>query len=60
MLMSSSVHYVKRPGAVLEAGNIVAHLQLDDPSRVQQVNSIPLNTPLHFLGHQACPEQTCQ
>ncbi|KAL5009691.1 hypothetical protein ScPMuIL_011996 [Solemya velum] len=47
------VHYVKRPGAVLEAGNIVAHLQLDDPSRVQQAQkfegSLPvlLNPPTH-------------
>ena len=30
------VHFVKRPGAVLDAGNIVARLDLDDPSRVQQ------------------------
>ena len=29
------VHYVKRPGAALDAGGIIAHLQLDDPSRVQ-------------------------
>jgi len=29
------VHYVKRPGAVLDAGSILARLQLDDPSRVQ-------------------------
>ncbi|XP_074643040.1 acetyl-CoA carboxylase-like isoform X2 [Tubulanus polymorphus] len=33
---SGCVHYVKRPGAVLDAGNIVARLQLDDPSRVKQ------------------------
>ncbi|XP_062596285.1 acetyl-CoA carboxylase 1-like isoform X10 [Saccostrea cucullata] len=33
------VHYVKRPGAVLEGGSIVAHLDLDDPSRVQQAQS---------------------
>nr|WDE40200.1 acetyl-CoA carboxylase [Tegillarca granosa] len=30
------VHYVKRPGAVLDPGSVVAHLDLDDPSRVQQ------------------------
>ncbi|KAK3798057.1 hypothetical protein RRG08_034617 [Elysia crispata] len=30
------VHYLKRPGAVLDAGCIVAYLSLDDPSRVQQ------------------------
>ncbi|XP_033740192.1 acetyl-CoA carboxylase-like isoform X1 [Pecten maximus] len=30
------IHYVKRPGAVLDAGTIVARLDLDDPSKVQQ------------------------
>ena len=34
-----SVHYVKRPGAVLDGGSIVANLDLDDPSRVQQAQS---------------------
>lgn len=34
-----SVHYVKRPGAVLDGGSVVAHLDLDDPSRVQQAQS---------------------
>lgn len=31
---SGSVFYVKRPGAVLEAGTLIAHLELDDPSLV--------------------------
>ena len=31
-----SVHFVKRPGAVLDAGSVIARLDLDDPSRVQQ------------------------
>ncbi|XP_039627737.1 acetyl-CoA carboxylase isoform X2 [Polypterus senegalus] len=31
---SGCVHYVKRPGAVLEAGCIVARMELDDPSSV--------------------------
>ena len=31
-----SVHYVKRNGATLESGSIVARLQLDDPTRVQR------------------------
>ncbi|XP_044017806.1 acetyl-CoA carboxylase isoform X2 [Aphidius gifuensis] len=31
---SGSVFYVKRPGAVLEAGVLIAHLELDDPSLV--------------------------
>ncbi|XP_032823616.2 acetyl-CoA carboxylase 1 isoform X2 [Petromyzon marinus] len=33
---SGCVHYVKRPGAVLEPGCVVAKLQLDDPTRVKQ------------------------
>uniref|UniRef100_A0A8C7N825 acetyl-CoA carboxylase n=1 Tax=Oncorhynchus kisutch TaxID=8019 RepID=A0A8C7N825_ONCKI len=35
-LESGCIHYVKRPGAVLEPGCVIAKLQLDDPSRVQQ------------------------
>ena len=30
------MHYVKRNGATLESGSIVARLQLDDPTRVQR------------------------
>ncbi|XP_039612650.1 acetyl-CoA carboxylase 1 isoform X1 [Polypterus senegalus] len=33
---SGCIHYVKRAGAVLEPGCVIARLQLDDPSRVQQ------------------------
>ncbi|XP_075445618.1 acetyl-CoA carboxylase 1 isoform X3 [Ascaphus truei] len=41
---SGCIHYVKRTGAVLEPGCIIAKLQLDDPSRVQQaeLNTGPL------------------
>ncbi|XP_064837408.1 acetyl-CoA carboxylase isoform X3 [Oncorhynchus masou masou] len=35
-LESGCIHYVKRSGAVLEPGCVIAKLQLDDPSRVQQ------------------------
>ncbi|XP_076618553.1 acetyl-CoA carboxylase isoform X2 [Colletes latitarsis] len=31
---AGSVFYVKRPGAILEAGTLIAHLELDDPSLV--------------------------
>jgi len=31
---------MKRPGATLDAGCIIARLHLDDPSRVQQVISL--------------------
>lgn len=34
---SGRVRYVKRPGAVLEAGCVVARLELDDPSKVHAV-----------------------
>ncbi|KAM8960679.1 LOW QUALITY PROTEIN: acetyl-CoA carboxylase 2 [Pelodytes ibericus] len=33
---SGVIHYVKRPGAVLESGCMVARLDLDDPSKVHQ------------------------
>lgn len=36
---SGCIHYVKRPGAALDPGCVIAKLQLDDPSRVQQVGS---------------------
>lgn len=32
-----SIHYLKRPGAALDSGSIVANLVLDDPTRVVQV-----------------------
>jgi acetyl-CoA carboxylase/biotin carboxylase 1 len=31
---AGSVFYVKRPGAVLDAGSLIAHLELDDASLV--------------------------
>ncbi|XP_034934564.1 acetyl-CoA carboxylase isoform X3 [Chelonus insularis] len=31
---AGSVFYVKRPGAILEAGTLIAHLELDDPSLI--------------------------
>ena len=36
---SGRVKYIKRPGAVLEAGCVVARLELDDPSKVHPVRS---------------------
>lgn len=32
-----SIHYVKRPGVTLDAGSIIAKLQLDDESLIQRV-----------------------
>lgn len=37
---SGCIHYVKRPGAALDPGCVIAKLQLDDPSRVQQVRKL--------------------
>ncbi|KAJ8027759.1 Acetyl-CoA carboxylase [Holothuria leucospilota] len=34
---SGRIHYVKRNGAVLEQGSIIARLELDDPSKVHKV-----------------------
>ena len=34
---SGRVKYVRRPGAMLEAGCVVARLELDDPSKVRPV-----------------------
>lgn len=31
-----SLHHVKRPGAILHPGTLVARLDLDDPTRVKQ------------------------
>lgn len=35
---SGRVHYVKRPGALLEAGCVIARLELDDPTKVKPVS----------------------
>lgn len=35
---AGKLHYVKRPGALLEAGCIIARLELDDPSKVKPVS----------------------
>ncbi|KRZ57740.1 Acetyl-CoA carboxylase [Trichinella nativa] len=34
---NGSIHYVKRPGALLNPGSLVATLTLDDPSRVRRI-----------------------
>ncbi|XP_049512514.1 acetyl-CoA carboxylase-like isoform X3 [Dermacentor silvarum] len=45
---SGCVHFIKRPGAVLEAGCELARLELDDPSRV--------NKAIPFEGSFPAPE----
>lgn len=34
---SGCIYFVKRPGAVLQSGCIMAHMELDDPSSVHLV-----------------------
>ncbi|KAI5088493.1 acetyl-CoA carboxylase 2 isoform X3 [Silurus meridionalis] len=53
---SGCVHFVKRPGAVLDPGCVVAHIQLDDPSNVHpvQLNTqpLPVQEPLPIVGEK--------
>lgn len=53
VLYVCSIHFSKRPGATLDAGSIVAYLELDDPSRVQQVSVFcPSNMSQRFAYEQ--------
>uniref|UniRef100_A0A8C4MJV4 Acetyl-CoA carboxylase 1 n=1 Tax=Equus asinus asinus TaxID=83772 RepID=A0A8C4MJV4_EQUAS len=53
---SGRVKYVKRPGAVLEAGCVVARLELDDPSKVHPAEpftgELPSQQTLPILGEK--------
>uniref|UniRef100_A0A8C5JWY7 acetyl-CoA carboxylase n=1 Tax=Jaculus jaculus TaxID=51337 RepID=A0A8C5JWY7_JACJA len=53
---SGRVKYVKRPGVVLEAGCVVARLELDDPSKVQPAEpftgELPAQQTLPILGEK--------
>lgn len=40
---SGIICYVKRPGTLLEAGCVVARLELDDPTKVHPVSSWKLH-----------------
>lgn len=47
---SGCIHYVKRPGAALDPGCVIAKMQLDNPSKVQQVSrKVLLNIALQEL-----------
>lgn len=37
---SGCINFVKRPGAVLEPGCVMAHMDLDDPSSIVKVCSL--------------------
>nr|XP_010961867.1 acetyl-CoA carboxylase 2 isoform X1 [Camelus bactrianus] len=53
---SGRVKYIKRPGAVLEAGCVVARLELDDPSKVHSAEpftgELPAQQTLPILGEK--------
>ncbi|KAK7934090.1 hypothetical protein WMY93_004986 [Mugilogobius chulae] len=53
---SGCIHFVKRPGAVLETGCVVAHMDLDDPSSVLKVelntSVLPPQNPLPIVGEK--------
>nr|XP_023689140.1 acetyl-CoA carboxylase 2 isoform X4 [Paramormyrops kingsleyae] len=53
---SGCVHFIKRPGAVLEPGCVVARLELDDPSRLHPVElnmrPLPAQQPLPIVGEK--------
>lgn len=45
---SGCIHFVKRPGAVLEPGCVVARMDLDDPSSIHRVGYSRAHQNLHF------------
>ncbi|XP_061907231.1 acetyl-CoA carboxylase isoform X1 [Entelurus aequoreus] len=53
---SGHVHFVKRPGAVLQSGCVVAHMDLDDPSSIHRVElnmaTLPPQQPLPIVGEK--------
>nr|XP_046243287.1 acetyl-CoA carboxylase isoform X2 [Scatophagus argus] len=53
---SGCIHFVKRPGAVLETGCVVAHMDLDDPSSIHRVELntavLPPQQPLPIVGEK--------
>ncbi|KAH0516969.1 Acetyl-CoA carboxylase 2 [Microtus ochrogaster] len=53
---SGRVRYIKRPGVVLEAGCVVARLELDDPSKVHAAQpftgTLPAQQTLPILGEK--------
>ncbi|XP_024130292.1 acetyl-CoA carboxylase isoform X2 [Oryzias melastigma] len=53
---SGYINFVKRPGAVLESGCVMAHMDLDDPSSVHRVElntaTLPPQQPLPTVGEK--------
>ncbi|XP_057687384.1 acetyl-CoA carboxylase 2-like isoform X3 [Corythoichthys intestinalis] len=50
------IHFIKRPGAVLESGCVMAHMNLDDPSSIHRVElntaTLPPQHPLPIVGEK--------
>ncbi|PWA19506.1 hypothetical protein CCH79_00006981 [Gambusia affinis] len=53
---SGCIHFVKRPGAVLEPGCVTARMELDDPSSIHRVElntaTLPPQQPLPMVGEK--------
>ncbi|AWP07055.1 putative acetyl-CoA carboxylase-like [Scophthalmus maximus] len=53
---SGCIHFVKRPGAVLQTGCVVAHIALDDPSSIHRVElntaTLPTQQALPMVGEK--------
>ncbi|XP_068461041.1 acetyl-CoA carboxylase isoform X2 [Clinocottus analis] len=53
---SGCIHFVKRPGAVLEPGCVLARVELDDPSSIHRVELntaiLPPQQPLPIIGEK--------
>nr|XP_020505570.1 acetyl-CoA carboxylase 2 isoform X2 [Labrus bergylta] len=53
---SGCIHFVKRPGAVLQPGCVVARIELDDPSSIHRVELntaiLPPQQPLPIIGEK--------
>ncbi|XP_076006847.1 acetyl-CoA carboxylase isoform X2 [Genypterus blacodes] len=53
---SGCIHFVKRSGAVLQSGCVVAHMELDDPSSIHRVElntaTLPPQQPLPITGEK--------
>lgn len=54
---SGIVSYLKRPGAVLDAGSVIATLELDDPSLVTKATLYKLPFPELDVSQPVIPEK---
>lgn len=52
---TGTVTFMKRPGAVLDAGSLIGHLELDDPTLVTKAQ--PYKNPFPTYDNQNIPEK---